>query len=491
MTLTCLTRSDRRPKAARRLAGIAVILTLAGCAAGPRYHRPEVTTPTAYKEAAGWKTATPAEGVARGPWWEVFGDAELNQLEAQVADSNQTLAQARADYQQARQLARADRATLFPTLTLGASAQRARSASAAGIPPANSFNTSLQAGWEPDFWGRIRRTVQAGVATAQASAADVALVRLSLQAELAQDYIGLRTLDERRRLLRDAVTAYRRTLVISQNRYRAGVTARSDVVSAQTQLDLARAQLVDVGVQRAQLEHAIAVLVGKAPSQLTIKPKARLELTMPDIPIQIPSSLLERRPDIAEAERQVAAANARVGVESAAWFPAITLSASGGFQGSELARLFTVPNRFWSLGAQAAETLLDWGARSANVRAARAAYEASVANYRQTVLSAFQNVEDNLSSLRVLGEEAKIQDSAVAEAAEAARITVNEYNAGTVDYTTVAAAQVAELNSRLSALAIHSDRLAASVGLITALGGGWSAADLPDAHGVFSGGKHG
>jgi NodT family efflux transporter outer membrane factor (OMF) lipoprotein len=314
---------------------------------------------------------------------------------------------------------------------------------------------------------------------------------LSLQTALAEDYITLRSLDERRRLLERAVDAYRRTLTISQNRYDAGVTARSDVVSAQTQLDNARAQLIDVGVQRAQLEHAIAVLVGRAPAEVTIAPQATFALAMPAIPPQMPASLLERRPDVAEAERQVAAANARIGVQTAAWFPAISISASDGFQGSVLDKLLTAPNRFWSLGADAAESLLDWGQRSANVRAARAAYEGSVAGYRQTVLGALQEVEDNLASLHILEEEAQVEDAAVGEAAEAARIALNEYNAGTVDYTTVAAAQVAELNSRISALTILRSRLTSSVGLISALGGGWTTADLPDARGVYAGGSRG
>lgn len=487
MTLPCLHRFDRRPEVVRRLAGVAALLALAGCAAGPSYRRPAAATLTGYKEAAGWTSARPAAAAPRGSWWTAFGDPELDHLEARVAESNQTLKQAEASYEQARQLARADRTGYLPFLSVVGSAQRSRSSGAAGVRPVNAFNASLQASWEPDFWGRLRRTTEAGVATAQAGAADVAVVRLSLQSALAQDYIGLRVLDERRRLLQDAVTAYRRTLTISQNRYRAGVTARSDVVSAQTQLDNARAQLIDVGVQRAHLEHAIAVLTGRPPSAVTIPVQARLDLTLPDVPLELPSQLLERRPDVAEAERQVAAANARVGVQSAAWFPAVTISASGGFDGSVLDKLITLPNRFWSLGAQAGETLLDWGQRGADVRAARAAYDASVAGYRQTVLNALQDVEDNLASLRVLAQEAKVQDAAVAEAAEAARITVNEYNAGTVDYTTVASAQVAELNSRLAALAIHQQRLTASVGLIAALGGGWSAADLPDAHAVVSG----
>jgi len=485
-----LMRSDRpadHSRLLRRLAGggAVAVLLLAGCAAGPRYHRPEVAMPMAYKEAAGWKAAAPADATPRGPWWEVFGDPVLNDLESQVAASNQTLKQAEANYEQARQLARADRTTLLPFVSVAGSAQRA--VSPADRTPTTTYAASLQAAWEPDLWGRVRRTSEASVAVAQAGAADMALTRLSLQASLAQDYVTLRTLDERARLLEDAVEAYRRTLTISQNRYNAGVAARSDVVLAQTQLDNARAQLIDVGVQRARTEHAIAVLVGKAPAEVSVPASARLGVVLPEIPVQIPSSLLERRPDVAEAERQVAAANARVGIQVAAWFPSITLSGSDGYEGSPLHQLLTAPNRAWSLGAEAAETLLDWGQRGADVRATKAAYDAGVANYRQTVLGALQEVEDDLATLRILGEEANVQDAAVAEAAEAARITLNEYNAGTVDYTTVATAQVAELNSRLAALTILSNRLAASVGLVTALGGGWTVADLPAAGQVFSG----
>ena len=492
MTPLIPVRRAFRPRLPRWLAAGAAAL-LAGCAAGPAYHRPEAAAPAAFKEAAGWKAATPAEAAPRGPWWEAFGDPELNDLETRVATANQTLLQAEANYEEARQAARSDRSTLLPSLSAVGSAERSKAPPPRGTTAtgaATTYTAALEAAWEPDLWGRIRRTTEAGVAAAQASAADLALTRLSLQTTLARDYIALRTSDERRHLLANAVEAYRRTLTISQNRYNAGVAARSDVVSAQTQLDNARAQLLDVGVQRAQLEHAIAVLTGRAPAEMTIAPRGSLELTLLAVPPALPSDLLERRPDVAEAERSVAAANARVGVQVGAWFPSISLSGSDGYEGSPLRDLLTAPNRFWSLGGQAAETLLDWGQRSADVRGARAAYDASVAGYRQTVLAALQDVEDNLASLRILAEEAQVEDAAVGEAAEAARIALNEYNAGTVDYTTVANAQVAELNSRIAALNILSNRLAASVGLVTALGGGWTTADLPDVHAVFSGPRH-
>ncbi len=481
--------SERRHAGAPARGCAAALLLLAGCAAGPSYHRPEAAAPAAFKEAGTWLPAAPADDRDRGPWWELLGDPVLNDLEVQVAASNQSLKVAEATYAQARELARADRGTLLPSVALAGSGQRSHAATSRipGSPAtADSYSASLEASWEPDLWGRVRRTLEAGVAAAQAGAADVASTRLSLQAALAQDYIALRIADERRSLLERTVEADRRTLEIAQNRYGVGVVARSDVVSAQSQVDNARAQLIAVGLVRAQLEHAIAVLVGRAPADLTIAPRAALALTLPVAPPGMPSTLLERRPDVASAERQMAAANARVGIQIAAWFPSISLSGSDGYEGPAWSGLLTAPNRFWSFGAQAAETLLDWGQRRANVRGARAASDAAVATYRQTVLAALQEVEDDLASLRILDAEGKVEDAAVAEATEAAKIALNEYNAGTADYTTVAAAQVAEFNSRLAALAILQSRLTAGVGLVTALGGGWTTADLPDRHAVLA-----
>ena len=467
-----------RPAAALRFACASLGLTfLAGCAVGPAYERPALAAlPAAFKEAAGWKAATPADAAIRSAWWEEFHDPLLNELESQVAASNQSLLQAEANYNQARQIARADRATFFPSLSAVGSGTKAH----AGVPGSTTaYSAALEGTWTPDFWGRVSRLTEADTAAAQASAATLAAARLSTQATLAQDYIALRVLDEKKRLLDHQIESYRRTLQISQNKYNVGVSARNDVISAQAQLDATRAQALDVGVQRAAYEHAIAVLVGRAPGGLAIAVQPGLILGVPDVPVQLPSDLLERRPDIAAAERAVAAANARVGVQTAAYFPDITLSAEGGYQGSPLDRLFRVPFRFWSLGFNASETLLDFGARSAQVQAARAAYDASVAGYRQAVLTAFQQVEDNLAGLRIQAEEATIQEAAIAEAAEAARITTNEYKAGTVDYTTVVTAQVAELSVRESALAVLQSRLTETVALIEALGGGWHASDLP------------
>jgi NodT family efflux transporter outer membrane factor (OMF) lipoprotein len=478
---------------------VAILLT--GCAVGPNYHRPPAPVPPTFKEAEGWKQAKPADVAERGPWWQAFNDPTLNQLETDAAGANTTIAQAAANYEQARQIARADRATLFPTITASGSAQRARAgsgrfggASSSGTssgsgtvapsssssPINNSFSASLGASWTFDFWGRIRRQVEADVAAAQTSAADLANARLSIQASVAETYFQLRIADERVRLRQIAVDAYSRTLKIAQNKYGVGVVARSDVISAQAQLDSARAQLIDAGIQRAQLEHALAVLTGRPPGEFALPTETTFAVALPAVPLQLPSELLERRPDIAAEERNVAAANARIGVQFAGYFPQLTLSGDGGYTSSVLSKLFNAPNQFWSVGANLGDTLFDFGRRGAEVAAARASYDAAVATYRGTVLRAFQQVEDNLVGLRLLEQEASVQENAVNEAAEAARIAMNEYRAGTVDFTTVANAQVIEANNRQTALTVLQNRLNATVALIQALGGGWRASDLPD-----------
>jgi len=499
--MTDLTSTKRAASNRRALALVAACAALAGgCSVGPDYRRPAVDVPAAFKEDSNWKVAAPDDGAKRGPWWTVFNDPILNQLEEQVETSNQTVAEAVANYEEARDVVRADRTGYLPTVSASGSVNRSRSASfttagtvqtttggttgtVATSAPSHLTNTlytaELQASWEPDIWGKLRRTVEADVATAQANAADLALARLSMQATLAQDYVGLRTTDDKIRLLEDAVAAYRRTLKITNNKYAVGVSARSDIITAQAQLDSTRAQLISEGVTRAQFEHAIAVLVGKAPSAFTIDRTPGIGLTLPQIPPQLASTLLERRPDVAAAERLAAAANARIGVQTAAYYPTLSLSADGGFNGPQLQNLISAPFRFWTIGANAADTLLDWGQRHDLVQSARAAYEASAANYRQTVLTALQQVEDNLAGLRILKEEGAVQDTAVAESAQAAQIALNEYNAGTVDFTTVAAAQVTELSNRETALGIIQSQLTSSVALIQALGGGWEASELP------------
>jgi NodT family efflux transporter outer membrane factor (OMF) lipoprotein len=489
------------PSASPRSRGILALCAvslLAGCAVGPDYKRPEAPVPASYKENAGWKAAAPADQAARGPWWEVFGDPVLNDLEGQVETSNETIKQAAANYEAAHQIARSDRTQYLPFVSASASAQRSNSRTGQTLQTTQTtqpgqpsqtvqtrattgtiYTAELEASWEPDLWGKVRRTVEADVSTAQADAASLALTRLSTEAALAQDYVTLRVTDDKIRLLEGAVDAYTRTLKITRNKYAVGVSARSDIITAQAQLDAIRAQLIDQGVQRAQFEHAIAVLVGKAPSEFSIARRPDLGIATPVIPPQLPSSLLERRPDVSAAEREAKAANAKIGIQTAAYYPDLSLTGAAGFEGSPLDKLFTVPFRFWTLGAQAADELLDWGQRHDLVESARASYEASAANYRQTVLTALAQVEDNLAGLRILGEEAQVQDTAVSEAAQASQIALNEYNAGTVDFTTVAAAEVTELNDRETSLGIHQSQLTASVALIQALGGGWTTADLP------------
>jgi len=438
--------------------------------------------PAAFKEDAGWKVAAPDDGAKRGPWWEVFNDPFLNQLEAQVEVSNESVREAVANYDEARQIVRSDRTGYLPTISAAGSAQKSHqpaSAAFQGSTIGTQYTAELEGSWAPDIWGKLRRTVEADVATAQASAADLALARLSMQATLAEDYIGLRTSDDKIRLLEDAVGDYTRTVKITTNKYAVGVSARSDVITAQTELDSTRAQLIDAGVNRAQYEHAIAVLVGKAPAGFSIERTHEIGLTLPQVPPQLASTLLERRPDIAAAERQAISANAKVGIQAAAYYPTLSISGAAGYEGSPLNSLISAPFRFWTLGAQAADTILDWGQRHDLVQSARAAYESSAANYRQTVLTALQQVEDNLAGLRILKEEAKVEDTAVAEAAQASQIALNEYNAGTVDFTTVAAAQVTELTNRETALGIIQSQLTSSVALIQALGGGWDSSELP------------
>jgi len=473
--------TDRTP--ASRAIGAALLFLAAGCAVGPDYKRPEVATPASFKEDAEWRTAAPDDGAKRGPWWEAFNDPVLNDLEARAEASNLTVVQALANYEEARQVARADRTAYLPTVSATGAASRSRaplSQGAQGHGLTSSLDTAeLQASWEPDFWGRLRRTVEADIAAAQANAADLASARLSTQGTLAQDYIELRAADDQIRLLENAVEAYKRTVSITQNKYSVGVAARSDVITAQTQLDSTRAQLIGAGVQRAQLEHAIAVLLGKAPSDFSIARRPDVGLAIPQVPARMPSSLLERRPDVAAAERDAAAANAKIGIQTAAYFPSFSISGAAGYEGSPLNQLITTPFKFWTLGAQATDALLDWGQRRDVVLSARAAYDAAAANYRQAVLTAVQQVEDNLAGLRILKAEAQVEQDAVAEAAQAAQIALNEYNAGTVDFTTVATAQVTELTNRETALGINTSQLTSSVALIQALGGGWASADLP------------
>lgn len=462
----------------------AALALLSACTVGPDYVRPTATPimPTTYKEVQGWKPAQPQDSVLREAWWELFADPQLTALEEQVVISNQNVLAAEARYRQARALIQAARAGYFPTVTVGASAINSRPSGNLGgrttSPAATTTETlPIDFSWEADLWGRIRRSVEASTASAQASAADLAAARLSAQAGLAQAYFQLRTLDSQRQFLETTVSYYQKSLDLTQNRYASGVVARSDVLQAETQLKSAQAQLLDVGVQRAQLEHAIALLIGKPAAEFSL-PFAPLDALPPTIPVGVPSELLERRPDIASAERQMAAANAQIGVARAAWFPTLTLSASGGLQATGLSHWLTWPSRFWSVGPAISETVYDGGLRSAQDEQVRAAFDASVAAYRQTVLTGFQEVEDNLAALRILEEEARVQDETVAAARQTVTITDNQYRAGTVSYLNVLVAQTTEVANELAAIGIRGRRMTASVLLIQALGGGWNAKAL-------------
>ncbi len=452
-----------------------LLLVLGACAVGPEYEQPAVETPAAYKEAGDWIVATPEDGVPKGKWWEAFGDPTLNGLAEQVNVSNQTLKASEAAYRQAVAAVRTARAAFFPTIGANAGATRSgNGASGPGGGTANRYNLTLNASWEPDLWGRIRRQVEAARAGAEASQGDLEAARLSLQAELATDYFQLRATDAEIALFDETVKAFDTTYRLTQNRYQAGVAAKADVVQAETQLKGTQAQAIDLKATRAQLEHAIAVLVGKPPADLAIAP-ANVNIPIPVIPAGVPSTLLQRRPDVAAAERRVAQANARIGVAQAAYFPSLNLTGDAGFAGSALARLVSAPSRVWSLGAALAETLIDFGARGAAVESARAAYDQAVANYRQTVLGAMQDVENNLATLRWLADEAKVQDDAVRAARESVALTLNQYKAGTVSYLNVATVQATQLAQERNVVSLQSRRLAADVALIRGLGGSWEA----------------
>lgn len=479
-----------------RLAFLLSLGLLTGCAAvGPNYHKPAVETPGGFKEAppAGWKTAQPRDASLRGKWWELYGDPALNALEEQVSVSNQTLAQAEAQFRGARAAVALARAGLFPTVTAGAQVTRSHSGSSRGATTSSSpgsttttssggdatvYQVPIDFTWELDLWGRVRRDVESNVAAAQASAADVENVRLSLQAELAVDYFQLHGLDEQGQLLDSTVREYETALKITSNRHDQGVASGADLAEAQTQLETARASAIDLGVSRTQLEHAIAILTGKAPVDLTIPP-APIHFAPPVVPVAIPSELLERRPDIAAAERRVAAANAQIGVAQAAYYPTLSLDASGGFASSTLGKLFSLPSRFWSVGPQLLGTLFDGGRRRATVEQAEANYDATVAAYRESVLDAFQTVEDNLSALRVLAEEATQQVAATTAAERSLALTRNRYNAGIATYLEVITAQNAAYANERNTVDLRIRQMTASVNLIKALGGGWTTGDLP------------
>ncbi len=466
-----------RPKT---LGALASCLLLGACTVGPDYVRPSVSTPADFAEGGNWKPATPTDTVVRGPWWHLFEDPALDALEAQVEGGNASLAASRAQAAQAQAALDVARAARYPGVTVGASASRARTGGnvngRAGTPSTGSdFNLPLQANWEVDLFGRVSRSVESARASAQASAGDLAALALSLQAALALDYFQLRAADEQLRIVEETVAALERSLKLTENRYRAGVAARADVVQAQTQLDTALGTRQDLGISRAQLAHAIAALVGKTPDRLGIAADP-LATQPPRVPAVVPSQLLERRPDIAAAERRMAAANAQIGVAQAAFFPSLTLSAGVGLQSGSLASWLSLPSRYWALGPSVLQSVFDAGLRRAQTESAREAYRASVANYRQVVLTAFQDTEDNLAAQDLLEKEALHLDAAARNARESLSLVTNQYKAGTVSYLEVVTAQTIALNAERSAADVRARRYAASVLLIKAIGGSWTSA---------------
>ncbi|MFT3802056.1 MAG: efflux transporter outer membrane subunit [Burkholderiaceae bacterium] len=480
------------PRSAARWALLAGVAGLAACAmVGPDYHRPAVELPDAFKEApagqpapqavppAGWKTAAPADERDPGRWWSVYGDPQLDELVESVSISNQTVASAEAAYRLAIGALGVARAAQWPTLGVTGTHTRGRNAAvqatnsvSASAPITETNRLTLSASWEADLWGRVRRNVESNEASAAASEADLRAAVLSAQATLVQTYLQLRISDAQRKLLEETVAAYERSLEITSNRYDAGVAARTDVSQAQTQLLNARAQVLDLAVSRGQLEHAIAALIGRPPSALSIRPTDEVP-ALPAVPAIVPSTLLERRPDIGGAERRVAAANAQIGVAQAAFYPTLSLSAAGGTASNAWSNLLSMPYRFWSLGPSLALTLFDAGNRSAVRDQAVARYDQAVATYRQTVLTAFQEVEDNLLALHGLAREEALQREVVDSAAQTLELTNNQYLAGTVSYLNVVTAQTASYSARATALTLASRRLVASAVLMKAMGGLW------------------
>ncbi|HLJ17230.1 MAG TPA: efflux transporter outer membrane subunit [Bryobacteraceae bacterium] len=483
-----------RKTASRAWTVVVLALSTTACSIGPKYSRPPAAVPSTFKEQPppefkemkGWKVGQPIDGAIRGKWWQIFGDPQLNELEEQVnINSNQTLAQAEAQFRGAQAAIRATHAGLFPTIgtspLISESKQSSnRTFAGRGFPTAavSDFEIPFSVSYEPDFWGRVRLSIESNLAAAQASAADLETGRLSIQATLAQDYFQLRGLDAQQQLLNSTVADYQRALDLTVNRYKQGVASQIDVAQAQTILEQTRAQATDTGVLRSQFEHAIAILIGRPPSEFSL-PVAPITIQPPPVPFGIPSELLERRPDIAGSERRVAAANAQIGIALTAFYPTLTLSGSAGLESTALTTLVQWPSRLWSVGATLAQTLFDAGRRRALTDEAKANYDATVAIYRQTVLTAFQDVEDNLAAVRILEEEARLQDAAVKSAQRSLELAINQYKGGITTYLQVITAQEAALAGEVSAVNILTRRMTASVLLVKALGGGWTDANLP------------
>ena len=461
------------------------LLELNGCTVGPNYRTPVVETPPAYKEVGDWKPAQPNDQNLGGDWWKIFQDPQLDALELQVNVSNQNLKAAEAQYQQARAILRYSRADYYPTVTTEPSATRTRtsanrpasSTTFAGIVY-NDFVLPFNVSYEVDVWGRVRRTVESYREQAQASAADLATVNLSMHADLAVDYFLARSLDAEEQLLNSTVTQYEQALELIQSRFAGGIASEVEVQQADTQLETTRAEAIDVGVARAQYEHAVAILIGKPPAEFSLPPLP-LVAPPPPIPVSVPSRLLERRPDVAAAERRVASANAQIGVAKAAYYPQINLGASGGFESSSITTLLQGPSGLWAIGASAAETSFDAGRRRAASDQAIAAYDQTVANYRETVLTSFQQVEDNIAALRILEHEAQVQDKAVLAAQKYLELANTRYTGGVTSYLEVTTAETAALTDEVTAVNILGRRMVDAVSLVQALGGGWDRSALP------------
>ena len=466
---------------------VAVLTSLfcSGCVIGPPYQRPVAPAPVALKEMAGndqWKMATPSDDLPKGKWWEVFGDPQLNRLEELVNINNQNLKQAEAQFRQARALVALNRANYYPTISTTPAITQTNVGPNAGRGAAGSsqsFSLPADVTWEPDLWGRVRLSVENAVSNAQVSAADLENVRLSQQALLATDYFSLAADDMQQTVLRDTIEAYQKNLTLTTDRFNGGVASRSDITLAQTQLSGARAQSTDLRVLRAQYEHAIATLIGKPPAAFSIAPAPQTPLRLPVVPVGLPATLLERRPDIAVGERRVAEANDQIGIARAAFFPSLVLSATGGFSGTSITNWFNWPSRMWAVGPQMSQTLFDAGRRRAVSESATANYDGTVASYRQTTLSAFQEVEDNLAALRILETEAQQQQQATASASESLQLFTNRYVGGVDNYLQVITAQTALLTNQRNDNDIQRRRMDASVLLVKAIGGGWDASQLP------------
>ncbi|MGT2475887.1 efflux transporter outer membrane subunit [Paraburkholderia terrae] len=468
-----------RPRFAglRPLAVAALALLASACTVGPDYHRPQVSVPATYAELPGWAMAQPATAGPQGDWWTSFNDPLMNELEPLVSVSNQTVRENYANYQQALAEVRAAHAGLFPTLGATGSGTKERSAVGNTARVVNSASLEGDVSWAPDLWGQVRRTVEESKATAQSDEATLAYATLTEQIALATAIIELRTSDANIDILQQTVQQYQHYLDVVSEQDKAGTIPPSNLITARTQLEIAQSNLIALGVARAQSAHAIAVLVGKNPEDLSFAHSTAMPV-LPDVPVGVPSTLLERRPDISAAERKMAAQNAAIGVEVSAYYPTISLSGLAGFTQSPVSGLLHVANYVWSLGGSASETLFDGGLRSADVDAAKAAYDAAVASYRGTVLKAFQNVEDDLSGLRILADQSAVLETAVRDANRGAEIAFNEYQAGTVDYTTVATAQATQLSAQQSALSVQESRLLDAASLFGDLGGGWSTDQL-------------